>query len=233
MDLTLKPLLIRSRRDLRLVTATIGSLVRLSSLNVGLASDDYVSWEYSLTILYSCPPSVRKFCVFTGIIFRGSRIKEWEYDYEEEEDVIEDNRNKGAEETREIKSNEYEQGSEEGKEGEGEDLEKQEEVNVAHIDETEEEYDEAEDEYSGSDEEEYREEECYSEDDEEYSEDEDEDSWDEGNEDTEEEGEDIDFDSDGFFYSDMDDSGSDRDMDSLPEIPRRASPLVNLCYLNP
>lgn len=110
---------------------------------------------------------------------------------------------------------------------------------VASGEKTEEEYEEAEDEYSEGEEDEYSEgeedehsEDEHSEDEEEYSEGGEE--YEDEEEYTEDEiDEEFDFSSGEHMYLDTDDSGSDRDMDGLPEIPRRASPLVHLSYLKP
>ncbi|KAF9156773.1 hypothetical protein BG015_001637, partial [Linnemannia schmuckeri] len=218
VDLGLSPLVIRSRRDLRLVTATIGGLANLSSLNLGLVADIDVSWEYCQTILYSCPPSLRKFCIFKSRLFRGPRVNGWEYDRKyEEDDDRENNRNEEAEEASEDDDNKEVQQDIDSHEQEGE-------HNVVHSVEEERSYGEAEDEYSESEEE-------YNEAEEENSEDDEEDSWEDEEEDFEED--DLGYNSEDYIFTDTDDSGSDRDMDGLPEIFQRASPLVSLSYLNP
>lgn len=215
VELTLKPLVLRSRRDLRLVTATIRGLVNLSSLSVGLVDDTVDCWENCSTILHSCPPSVRNFCIFTSILVRGPRIKGWGYDHDKEEDSREDNNSEDAEEASEGGGDEEVQQDNNFDDGE------EEEVKVAPGKKTDEGYEEAEDEYSEGEEDEY------SESEEEHSEEE---EYTEYGEDSDD---DFDFSSRDSMYSETDDSGSDRDLDSLPEIPRRALPLINLSYLNP
>ncbi|KAF8937247.1 hypothetical protein BGZ47_009126 [Haplosporangium gracile] len=141
-----------------------------------------------------------------------------EYDREYEEDDRVNSRNEEAEEASEDDDNkEAQQDMDFYEEEEGE-------HNVVHGVEEGRKYGEAGDEYSSNEEE-------YSEAEEENAEDDEEDSWEDDEEDSEEN--DLGYNSEDYIFTDTDDSGSDRDMDGLPEISQRASPLVNLSYLNP